>query len=187
MKAGVLPFRMASGRQPPLFGPQGGDEVSSNLLFQNGKDHMGYKRTDTGHRGPADLQRFTFILQAKQREILNNVISMETETLRRSNTDLSSQGRDLADLGTDSYELENTLGLVGCERGILAEIEEALARIQNGTYGLCQANGESIPRARLRAIPWTRYCVRCASLNERGALHKESDFSETEHQSNAGD
>ena len=158
-----------------------------SLLFEKGKDHMGYKRTDTGRQNPADLRRFTVILQAKQREILNNVISMENEALRRSNTYASSLGHDLADLGTDSYELENTLGLVGCERGLLAEIEEALTRIQNGTYGLCQANGESIPRARLRAIPWTRYCVRCASLNERGALYKESDFSDTEHQSNAGD
>jgi RNA polymerase-binding transcription factor DksA len=81
----------------------------------------------------------------------------------------------LADLGTDNYELENTLGLVGTERSILTEIEEALARIQSGTYGRCEADGGVIPRARLRAIPWTRFCVRCAGLNERGLLYGESD------------
>ena len=131
---------------------------------------MGYRQIDTGHRNPADLKRFRAILLAKQREILGNVISMENEALRRSQMSPLSQSRDLADLSTDNYELENTLGLVGSERGILAEIEQALTRIQDGTYGVCEADGCSIPRARLRAIPWTRHCVHCASLSERGVL-----------------
>jgi DnaK suppressor protein len=135
-----------------------------------------YKQTGAGHQKPTDLKRFKAILLAKQREILANVISMENEALRKLNTVRSSLPYHWADLGTDSYELENTLGLVGSERNILAEIEEALTRIQNGTYGICAAGGEFIPRARLRAIPWARYCVRCASLNERGLLHRESDL-----------
>jgi RNA polymerase-binding transcription factor DksA len=120
-------------------------------------------------------------------EILNNVISMENEALRRSNVDMLSLRHDLAYLGTDGYELENTLALVGSERGILSEIEEALARIQNGTYGLCEANGESIPLARLRAIPWTRYCVHCASLSEQGLLYRESDFVDMDLEASARD
>lgn len=131
---------------------------------------MGYKQTEIYHPSPVDLRRFRVILLTKQREILGNVISMEDEALRRSQMSPQSQPHDLADLSTDNHQLENTLGLVGSERGILTEIEQALARIQEGTYGVCEADGCSIPRARLRAIPWTRHCVHCASLSERGVL-----------------
>jgi DnaK suppressor protein len=142
---------------------------------------MGYKQIKTDYPNRTDLKRFKAILLAKQKEILGNVISMENEALRRSNTDLSSFPYHMADLATDNYELENTLELVGSERNTLWEILEALARIQNGTYGVCEGNGELIPRARLRAIPWTRYCVHCASLNERGLLYRESDFDDPSH------
>jgi len=148
---------------------------------------MGYKQTETCHPSPADLRRFRAILLAKQREILGNVIAMENEALRRSQMSPMSQPHDLADLSTDNYELENTLGLVDSERSILAEIEQALVRIQSGTYGVCEGDGHSIPRARLKAIPWTRYCVHCASLDERGALYRESELVETDHEASARD
>jgi len=135
---------------------------------------MVYGRTDTCHPTSTDLKRFRAILLARQRKILGNVFSMESEALRRSGRNPSVLPNDSADLSTESYELESTLGLVGSERDILAEIEEALTIIQNGTYGVCEGDGQHIPRARLRAIPWTRYCVRCASLNERGILYRES-------------
>lgn len=135
---------------------------------------MGYEQIDVYRPGPVDLRRFRMVLLAKQREILGTVVSMENEALRRSYTNQLIQPHDLADLSSDNYELENTLGLVGSERGLLAEIEQALARIQSGTYGVCEGDGQFIPRARLRAIPWTRYCVHCASLNERGVLYREN-------------
>ena len=107
---------------------------------------MGFEQTDTYRPSPAELRRFRAVLLAKQREILGNVISMENEALRRSHTSPLLQPRDLADLSTDNYELENTLGLVGSERGLLAEIEHALVRIHRGTYGVCEGDGRSIPR-----------------------------------------
>lgn len=147
---------------------------------------MGYKQTDTCQPSPADLKRFRMVLLAKQREILGNVISMESEALHRTHASPLLQPHDLADLSSDNYELENTLGLVGSERGLLAEIEQALARIQSGTYGVCEGDGQSIPRARLRAIPWTRYCVHCASLNERGILYAESESIDADQEARAG-
>ena len=145
---------------------------------------MGYKQTGTWLPSSVDLRRFRTILLAKQREILGNVLSMENEALRGPHLSSLSPLHDLADLSTDNYELENTLGLVGSERVILAEIEQALARIENGTYGICEGDGQSIPRARLRAIPWTRYCVHCACLSERGILYKDSAFDDADHKGN---
>jgi len=87
----------------------------------------------------------------------------------------------MADVGTDTFELENTLGLVDSERKLLMEIVDALGRIENDTYGICEANNELIPKARLEAIPWARYCVACASLSEKGLLAREDYFNESDY------
>ncbi len=113
------------------------------------------------------------MLLAKLTEILGNVTSMETETLRRDRSDLSNMPIHMADLGTDNYEIENTLGLMDSERKILIEIDNALKRIDDGTYGICESRGERIPRERLKAIPWARYCVACATLIEKGLIAKK--------------
>ena len=95
---------------------------------------------------------------------------MENGALRHKRTDLSNMPYHTADLGSDNFELENTLGLMDSERRILLEIEDALYRIEDGTYGICEGDGEPIRRARLKAIPWARYCLRCAALAEMGLL-----------------
>ena len=113
------------------------------------------------------------MLLAKLNEILGNVTSMETEALRRDRSDLSNMPIHMADLGTDNYEIENILGLMDSERKILLEINDALKRIEDGTYGICESRGEQIPKQRLKAIPWARYCVACATLLEKGLLTKK--------------
>ena len=86
---------------------------------------------------------------------------MESEALRKSRLDaagdLSSMPIHMADIGTDNFEQEFTLGLMDSERKMLAEINEAIGRIDNGTYGICEGTGKSIPKVRLRAKPWARY------------------------------
>ncbi|MCF7976380.1 MAG: TraR/DksA family transcriptional regulator [Phycisphaerae bacterium] len=65
----------------------------------------------------------------------------------------------MADLGTDNYEQEFALDLMDSERRLLVEIDEALARIQDKTYGICLGTEARISMARLKAQPWTRYCI----------------------------
>ncbi len=125
----------------------------------------------------AEIKKFKALLLAKLDEILDNVICMEEETLRKPRTDLSNMPFHMADAGTDTYELENTLGLVDSERKLLMEIQDALSRIDNGTYGVCEGKNEPIPKERLKAIPWARYCVTCAGLLEKGLLARE-DYDE---------
>lgn len=119
---------------------------------------------------------FKALLVAKRNEILNNVISMENETLRKERTDLSNLPIHMGDMGTDNYEMENTLGLMDSERKLLVEIEHALERIENGTYGICQGSGEPISKERLKAIPWAKYCVEYANLLEKGLVKKDTSF-----------
>lgn len=137
---------------------------------------MRKKKTNRDSLSPADIEEFKAMLWAKRYEILGNVTAMEFEALRRDRSDLSNMPTHMADTGTDNYEIDNILGLMDSERKILVEIDIALSRIENGTYGICENNGEPIPKARLDAIPWARYCVTCAGLIEKGLIVQENSF-----------
>lgn len=118
-----------------------------------------------------DIERFRELLLAKRSELLGDMTTMQTEALNRNRQeatgDLSSMPIHMADLGTDNYEQEFTLGLIEGERALLREIDEALERIENGTYGICQATGQPIGKARLKARPWAKYCYEYMLAQER--------------------
>jgi RNA polymerase-binding protein DksA len=123
---------------------------------------------------PAEIQRFREMLLEKWRDILGDVNTIEGEALKKSRLDasgdLSSMPIHMADLGTDNYEQEFALGLLDGERKILREISDALQRIEEGTYGICEGTGKPIPKARLQANPWARYCVEYARQVELGLV-----------------
>ncbi|MBN1393104.1 MAG: TraR/DksA C4-type zinc finger protein [Sedimentisphaerales bacterium] len=127
---------------------------------------------------PEEIEKFRALLLAKRSEILESVVHMEDETLRKQRSDLSNMPIHMADVGSDTFEMENTLGLMDSERKLLQEIDDALDRIENGTYGVCEGAGEPIAKVRLKAIPWARYCVKCASLSEKGLLVGEEPSDE---------
>ncbi len=118
----------------------------------------------------ADIEHFKQMLMEKRSEILSSVNEMEDETLKKSRGDatgdLSSMPIHMADLGTDNYDQEFTLGLMDSERKMLKEIDDALQRIEQGTYGICEGTGRQIQKARLEAEPWARYCVEYARTLE---------------------
>jgi DnaK suppressor protein len=119
-----------------------------------------------------DLEHFRDLLFAKRRELVGDMSAMEREALRTSGgTNLSTLPIHMADMGTDNYEQEFTLGLVEKDRNLLKEINSALAKIMNGTYGLCEGTGKPISRARLEAAPWARFSIEWArQLERRGRM-----------------
>ncbi|MFA5238151.1 MAG: TraR/DksA C4-type zinc finger protein [Phycisphaerae bacterium] len=123
-------------------------------------------RTKKGRLTADEIEHFKQMLLEKRGELLSNVSEMEDETLNKSRLnaagDLSSMPIHMADLGTDNYDQEFTLGLMDSERKLLKEIDDALQRIENGVYGLCEGTGGQISKARLEAQPWARYCVEYA-------------------------
>ncbi|MDD5064126.1 MAG: TraR/DksA C4-type zinc finger protein [Phycisphaerae bacterium] len=124
----------------------------------------------------ADTEHFKQMLMEKRSEILSSVNEMEDETLKKSRGDaagdLSSMPIHMADIGSDNYEQEFTLGLMDSERKLLTEIDDALQRIELGVYGLCEGTGRQIQKARLEAEPWARYCVEYARKMEQGNAKK---------------
>ncbi len=136
---------------------------------------MAKKRKNAQKLTAVELRKFTAMLLEKRNEILGSVNEMESEALGRNRTDLSNMPLHMADAGSDNYEIDNTLGLMDSERRLLGEIDDALARIEKRAYGVCEGAGERIPKKRLNAIPWARYCVKCAALAEKGLLPQKDD------------
>ena len=118
----------------------------------------------------ADLQEFKNRLTAMRARLVGVVNAMADSALNKSGGEaggnLSNVPIHMADLGTDAYEQEFTIGRIENEEELLESIEAALARIRAGDFGTCTECGAKIPKARLNAIPHTPYCIKCAELNE---------------------
>lgn len=91
-------------------------------------------------------------------------IEEEREEVRLTETSSDrSPDPNTAEGGSLAFEMEKELSILENTRDILAKVEEALVRIEDGTYGICDVCGEAIPVARLEALPYTKMCVTCAS------------------------
>ena len=126
-----------------------------------------------------DLARFQDLLLQKRREIIGSVNEIHDEALKNSRMDaagdLSSMPIHMADLGSDTYEQEFALGLMDSERKLLQEIDDALRRIEEKAYGICEGTGKPIKKARLEAQPWARYCVEFARMLEQGLVREPEE------------
>jgi len=118
----------------------------------------------------AELQYYKEQLLALRRRLRGDVSQLAEAALKKSrseaNGDLSSMPIHMADIGSDNFEQEFTLSLMESEGDTLAQIENSLERIEEGTYGLCEECGGKIPKARLNAIPYATLCVSCAQRQE---------------------
>ena len=110
------------------------------------------------------------LLNLKQR-LDGDVSHLADEALRKNQKEasgnLSSMPIHMADIGTDNFEQEFTLSLLQSEEQVLGEIADALERIREGGFGTCEECHNPIPKPRLQAIPYTRYCVDCARKLEQ--------------------
>lgn len=114
------------------------------------------------------------ILQLRD-SILESMHGVAKDTLRSraEGSEASAFGMHQADAGSDAYDRDFALSLLSQEQDALYEIEEALKRIELGTYGVCEISGKQIPTPRLEALPFARYTVECQTEVERqGKLHK---------------
>ncbi len=133
----------------------------------------------------SDLQYYRNLLLERRREIIGDMGSMESEAFK-GGSNLSNMPIHMADVGTDNFEQEFTLGLIESERQTLREIQEALVRIDQGSYGICLGTGKQIPRVRLEAVPWAKYTIEYKRLLDQGKVAQENGQS-SEEDSSGGD
>ena len=108
------------------------------------------------------LNAFQKLLLEKRAELVGDLSAIEQEALRSGGDNSSHMPIHMADIGTDTYDQDFMLGMAENERKQLREINDALERIQNRTYGVCQMTGEPIPLSRLEAKPWAKYTIEAA-------------------------
>jgi DnaK suppressor protein len=118
-----------------------------------------------------DLKFFEERLLVERQKIMKEMGHLEDTVLkvnqRDSSGDLSGYSFHMADAGTDAMEREKAFMFASSEGRMLMEINEALRRLYQGQYGLCEMCGNPIARARLEAMPYARLCVSCKELEEK--------------------
>jgi RNA polymerase-binding protein DksA len=120
----------------------------------------------------AQLREYRKVLQSLHDRVVDEISFLAGDNLNRSQRessgDLSSYSFHMADQGTDNFDREFALNLVSSEQDILYEIDEALHRVDAGTYGVCENCTRRIEKQRLRALPFAKMCVACKSAAEKG-------------------
>ncbi len=118
-----------------------------------------------------DLEYFKKLLLQKREEVLKQLGNFKdkgiTETLKDSSGENSAYSYHMADVGTDNMEREKAFFFATHDGRFLYHLEQALERIENGTYGQCQECGSEISRERLEAVPHARLCITCKSNEEK--------------------
>lgn len=104
----------------------------------------------------------------KQKKVVEEIVEMAD---KESTGEISSFRTHIADLSSDTYMREVASQLTTQERNILIEIDEALRKIKEGKYGICERCSRPISKERLEAIPYCRYCIECQrKLEEKQSL-----------------
>src|SRR5688572_27794240 len=117
----------------------------------------------------SDMKVYKGQLLALRARLRGDVSAMAEAALRKSGSEgaeATSMPIHMAELGSENFEQEFTLSLMEAEEGTLDLIEEAIERVERGSYGKCVECGGNIPKLRLNAIPYTPVCIKCAEAME---------------------
>lgn len=156
--------------RPLLLGPnsphKGGPLIpSSKRTEKSDAGERKSKRTKTPFT-QKQLEEYRRILLAKRSELVGDVQHLEDEALRSSSGETRTIS-NAAEFGTDSFDQSMNLDLAAADRRLIEEIDAALERIQNRTYGLCELTHEPIAKDRLAELPWAKYSIEAArTMNE---------------------
>lgn len=106
-------------------------------------------------------------------ELRDRLLNQRNGLAKESAEEMTGYSLHMADSGTDNFDRDFALSLLSSDQDAIYEIDEALKRIERNTYGICELTGKPIPKARLEAIPWTRFTVEAqAQLERDGALRQ---------------
>jgi DnaK suppressor protein len=156
------PSKRPAKRSPKFSKSKRGSDDARGTLELLGRNHR-EKRLDSFTRAQKEK-----LLQLRD-AMVDSMAGVAQDTLRSraEGSEASAFGMHQADAGSDAYDRDFALSLLSQEQDALYEIDQALKRIELGTYGTCEMSGKPIPRARLEAIPFARFTVECQSQLEK--------------------
>lgn len=149
-----------------------GHTASAKKVSGNGSAPAAQK--PTAKLSPVFLEKQKQRLLRLKDELLDSMNGVAKDTLRAraEGSEGSAFGMHQADAGSDAYDRDFALSLLSVEQNSLYEIDQALERINEGTYGICEISGKPIPHPRLEALPFTRYTVECQAELEKQNRHR---------------
>ena len=155
--------KTSSGNEPAL--PMAKKKVAPRLpVGKTGRVVKPGKKPYTA----AFLRKQKKLLLSLRDQLLDTMHGVARDSLRHAEGgETSAFGTHQADAGSDSYDRDLSLNLLSQEQDALHEIDEALARLDQGVYGICESCGRAIPRARLQFLPWARLTVECQEELEK--------------------
>src|SRR5262249_20344415 len=119
---------------------------------------------------PEQLAEFRALLLRKRAQVIGDITTMEKQALQSGSGSLSNMPSHLAEQGSEAYDQSLSLDLAAADRKLVKEIDDAIARIDNGTYGICEITGKPIKLERLQELPWARYSIEAARERERHSM-----------------
>lgn len=118
-----------------------------------------------------ELTHFKKLILKRKEEILEEIKHISDDTLKKSQKDasgdISGYTYHMADVATDTYDREFSLGLASNEQKSLYELEDALKKMEEGTFGVCEECKSLITKVRLKAVPYARLCLKCQEKKEK--------------------
>ena len=106
-------------------------------------------------------------------ELHDRLMAQMDGLAKESAEEMQSYSLHMADSGTDNFDRDFALSLLSSDQDAVYEIEEALRRIEKNTFGVCELTGKAIPKARLEAIPWTRFNVEAQMQMEKDGTSRQ--------------
>ena len=118
-----------------------------------------------------ELNNFKKLILKRKEEVLEGIRHISEDTLKKSQKeaagDISGYAYHMADVATDSYDREFSLGLASSGRELLYSLDDALKRIEEGTFGICEDCKKLIAKTRLKAVPYAHFCIKCQQKKEK--------------------
>lgn len=118
-----------------------------------------------------DLEYFKKLILKVKENVSDELKQISEDTLKKSQKDasgdISGYTYHMADVATDTYDREFSLGLAANERQALIELDDAIKRIEEGTYGICEECTSPISKTRLKVVPFARLCIKCQEKKEK--------------------
>lgn len=136
-------------------------ETTTRRLMTSGKKKYNKK----------ELAYFKKLILKRKEEILEDIKHISEDTLKKSQKeasgDISGYTYHMADVATDTYDREFSLGLASNEHKLLYELDDALKKIEEGTFGICEECKSYITKTRLKVVPYAKFCVSCQEKKEK--------------------
>ena len=163
----IIAKKMAEVATPAPKGRVIGTATAASILGAVATESADWPDSNT--KVPTEWSKYYKNLLELRDRLMNQISGLA----RESAEEMSTYSLHMADSGTDNFDRDFALSLLSSDQDAVYEIEEALKRIEKGSYGVCELTEKVIPKARLDAIPWARFTVEAqAQLERDGAIRQ---------------